>query len=118
MDKEDMTILAKIVKDTVRIREESYDKKASAKARECYDDDGIHCYADYNKFYTKDLIQSAHEAIKIHAPELDGINYKLNEIIPGPGEKETNLFAHFVYLAIELGWNDVLEWADYVISQD
>ena len=69
MDKSDMVTLAKIIEDTVRIHEESYDRIALAEARAVFSKDSIPSI-DYNAFYTNDTMQCAHESIKIHIPGL------------------------------------------------
>ena len=130
MNKDDMVTLAKIIKDTARIHEESYDKVAADEATAEAKGQRYPC-VDYSQFYALDTVQAAHEAIKIHAPKLSDIDYPEDRIASADtdtkfkGDKadnadnppSVNLFAYFIDLAMH--WSDDMQdWADCVLSQE
>lgn len=138
MNLENMKTIAKIIKETAKIREESYDHKAVEEANKTwlqqFGEDSIPII-NYGKYYKLSLSQSAHEAIKIHAPELQDINYPSfssedfskyedekttakEEIFPDSLIEETsNLFACFIDLSFHWS-NDILDWADAVLQNE
>lgn len=91
--------LARAIKDSVRIREASYDKSAADAATEDFNkkvaDSSSESVTfpfvvDYAAFYTKTLQQACEE---------------------GAGELSTP-----VYLLLFYSWNDALDWADEVLE--
>jgi len=133
MNEDDMVTLAKIVKDSMRIREESFDKVAADEATAEAKGQRYPC-VDYSQFYALNTVQAAHEAIKIHAPKLSDIDYpedgitsadtdtndevsvfKGNKADNADNPPSVNLFAYFVDLAMHWS-NDMQDWADIVLS--
>lgn len=86
-----MKKFAKTVLDAQRIREESFDKKASDKA---FDSEK---FVDHSTFYQKTMSQSAQEAAVKNGFGNDGA-------LP-------------IYLLNEYAWNDIQFWATEVMKK-
>ncbi len=83
-----MKDLARAIKKTAELHEESYDAKAAGIASK------KHEFLDFNKFYTKTLNQCAMEAA------------------------ENEQMAHLINIVLFTAWNDALGWADEVLKDE
>jgi hypothetical protein len=79
--------LAKILKRSAQIKEESFDHKAADKAEKKRN------YVEYKQFYKINLEQSVEQAVK---------EFKIDP-----------RFSNYIYLSFHW-WNDILDWADSV----
>ena len=91
MTNDDVKLIATVLKNSVAKREESYDRKA---ADEAYKQNSL--YTNFDDFYRKTLCQCIAEECK-------------EQGLP-------NDMVQLLYLAF-YWWNDVNEWATYVLNK-